>query len=412
MESAKSKSIRKDQFDLTFRLFENKGYYPSLELSSVVPGIAGTWSIVANKGLVTSSKLQHNKVLCHQGPSFSEFLFIGQIPISAFKVISMAAILSTFLSRRESMKTPPSPPFEDEETFVDAQEPEALEKEPVYTFAERGITDHATILLELMQGPSVSVRLGKEAQLITLPKQMLMYHSPVAARLLAKSAGHTNSDTIELPDDSPLVFAHICRWMHQDRLVVVPPDTPYWEDIVWQDGCTLLCYIFFTARRLEITALQRLVMMELIKLFDAVCESGYCESGYRIPVTPSTVLAVWKEGGAECELWAEVYALMCFAFAHGNAVFAEYDECFEQIGDLRRAVGQAMCDRIGVLQVQAKRLREAPIEVLQVLREANSTKPRAVCPEYDECFEGIGVFERAVVEATCDAIEEIQAQPI
>ena len=46
------------------------------------------------------------------------------------------------------MKTPPSPPFEDGETFVDAQEPEALEKEPVYTFAERGITDHATILLE------------------------------------------------------------------------------------------------------------------------------------------------------------------------------------------------------------------------------------------------------------------------
>ena len=66
MESAKSEFIRKDQFDLTFRLFEHKGYYASLKLSSIVPGIAGTWSIVANKGLVTSSKLQHNKVLCMQ----------------------------------------------------------------------------------------------------------------------------------------------------------------------------------------------------------------------------------------------------------------------------------------------------------------------------------------------------------
>ena len=116
-----------------------------------------------------------------------------------------------------------------------------------------------------MQGPSVSVRLGKEAELITLPKQMLMYHSPVAARLLAKSAGHTNSDTLEFPDDSPLAFTHICRWMYQDKLVVVPPDTCSWERSSWEDACTLLCYVFFTARRLEITAVQELILMELAK---------------------------------------------------------------------------------------------------------------------------------------------------
>ena len=60
----------------------------------------------------------------------------------------MAGILRRVMSRRESMRAPPSPPFEDEDTLIDAQEPEAVEKEPIHTFAERGITDHATILLE------------------------------------------------------------------------------------------------------------------------------------------------------------------------------------------------------------------------------------------------------------------------
>ena len=59
----------------------------------------------------------------------------------------MAGILRRVMSRRETMKAPPSPPSEDEETLIDAQEPEVVEKEPP-TFAERGITDHATILLE------------------------------------------------------------------------------------------------------------------------------------------------------------------------------------------------------------------------------------------------------------------------
>ena len=199
-----------------------------------------------------------------------------------------------------------------------------------------------------MQGPSASVRLGKEAQLITLPKQMLVYHSPVAARLFAKSAGHTNSDTIELPDDSPLAFAHICRWMYQDRLVVVPPDAHISDRNSWQDTCTLLCRVFFTARRLEITAVQTLVLMELGKLFATVRESGY-----RTPITPSTVFAVWEQGGAECELWEEVVGEMCVAFStRPRAVFAEYDECFKGIGVFRRAVGEAMCDAIEEIQAQ------------------------------------------------------------
>ena len=193
-----------------------------------------------------------------------------------------------------------------------------------------------------MQGPSASVRLGKEAQLITLPKQMLMYHSPVAARLFATSAGYTNSDTLELPDDSPLAFAHIYRWMHQDRLVVRPPGAYVNDRNSWQDACTLLCSVFFTARRLELTAVQALVLLELGKIFAAVRELGY-----RTPITPSTVLAVWEEGGAECELWEEVLGEMCVAFStKPRAVFAEYDECFEGIGVFRRAVGEAMCDAI------------------------------------------------------------------
>ena len=199
-----------------------------------------------------------------------------------------------------------------------------------------------------MQGPSASVRLGKEEQLITLPNQMLMYHSPVAARLFAKGAGHTNTDTLELPDDSPLAFAHICRWMHLDRLVVVPPGAHISNRKSWQDVCTLLCRVFFTARRLEITAVQTLVLMELRKIFEAVRESGY-----RTPITPSTVLVVWEEGGAECELWGEVLGEMCVAFSSKpRAVFAEYDECFEGIGAFRRAVGDAMCDAIEESQAQ------------------------------------------------------------
>ena len=199
-----------------------------------------------------------------------------------------------------------------------------------------------------MQGPSASVRLGKEAQLITLPKQLLMYHSPVAARLLAESAGSTNSATIELPDDTPLAFAHICRWMHQDKLVVVPPGTYISDRSSWQDACTLLCLVYFTARRLEISAVQTLVLMELRRIFSVVRESGY-----RTPVTPSTVLAVWEEGGAECELWDDVLEEMCVAFStKPRAVFAEYDVCFEEIRVFRTAVGEAMCDAIEVLQAQ------------------------------------------------------------
>ena len=59
----------------------------------------------------------------------------------------MAGIFSRVMSRRETMKAPPSPPPEDQDTLIDAQEREVVEKEPP-TFAERGITDHATILLE------------------------------------------------------------------------------------------------------------------------------------------------------------------------------------------------------------------------------------------------------------------------
>ena len=199
-----------------------------------------------------------------------------------------------------------------------------------------------------MQGPSASVRLGKEAQLITLPKQMLIYHSPVAARLLAKSAGLTSSDTLEIPDDSPLAFAHICRWMHQDKLEIVPLGTYASNRTSWQDACTLLCLVFFTARRLEIIAVQALVLSDLRHMFATVRESGY-----RTPVTPSTVLAVWKEGGAECELWEEVLGEMCVAFStKPRAVFAEYDECFEGIGAFRRAVGEAMSDVIEEIQAQ------------------------------------------------------------
>lgn len=76
-----------------------------------------------------------------------QVLSIGQIQISILKVISMAGIFSRVMSRKQTIKAPPSPPSEDEDTLIDAQEPEAVEKEPL-TFAERGITDHATILLE------------------------------------------------------------------------------------------------------------------------------------------------------------------------------------------------------------------------------------------------------------------------
>ena len=199
-----------------------------------------------------------------------------------------------------------------------------------------------------MQGPAASVRLGKEAQLITLPKQLLMYHSPVAARLLANSVGQTDSNSLDLRGDSPIAFAHICRWMYQDELVVVPPSTSTSDRSSWQDACTLLCLVYFTARRLEISAVQKLVLMELRRIFTVVRESGY-----RTPVTPSTVLAVWEEGGAECELWDDVLEEMCVAFStKPRAVFAEYDVCFEEIKAFRTAVGGAMSDAIEVLQVQ------------------------------------------------------------
>ena len=196
-----------------------------------------------------------------------------------------------------------------------------------------------------MQGPSASVRLGKEAQLITLPKQMLMYHSPVAAHLFAKSGWYTYPDTLELPDDSPLAFAHICRWMHQDKLAVVPPIAEFSDRNRWQDACTLLCRVFFTARRLEITAVQRLALRELRRMYRILRDLGYCT-----PITSSTVLAVWEEGGVECELWEEVLKEMCVAFASNMAVFAGYDECFEKIGEFRRAVGEAMSEAIEKLQ--------------------------------------------------------------
>ena len=47
------------------------------------------------------------------------------------------------------------------------------------------------------------------------------------------------------------------------------------------------------------------------------------------------------------------------------------------------------------------RLRSSKVE----LRDTKSKKPSAVLAEYDECFEKIGVFRRAVGE------EEIRAQP-
>ena len=205
-----------------------------------------------------------------------------------------------------------------------------------------------------MQGPSASVRLGKEAQLITLPKQLLVYHSPVAARFLANSVGQTEPDTIDLRDDSPIAFAHICRWMYRDELVVVPPGACIGDRSSWQDACTLLCLVYFTARRLEISAVQKLVLMELRRIFSVVRESGY-----RTPVTPSTVLAVWEEGGEKCELWWDVLEEMCVAFStKPRAVFAEYDVCFEEIRVFRTAVGGAMSDAIEVLQAQPHTLHE------------------------------------------------------
>ena len=61
-------------------------------------------------------------------------------------------------------------------------------------------------------------------------------------------------------------------------------------------------------------------------------------------MTPSTVLAVWEEGGEGCELWSDIVWEMRIAFATDRAFFAHYDECFEKIGVFRRAVGEAICD--------------------------------------------------------------------
>ena len=183
-----------------------------------------------------------------------------------------------------------------------------------------------------------------------MSKRLLIHHSPVAARLLANNPAQSGSDTIALPDDDPLAFAHIYRWMYQNQLGILSHCTGGSVPNVagLQDACTLLCRVFATARYLDMGPIQGLVLDELRAAFAMAREAGE-----RTPMLPSTVMEVWEDGEdgedgeGERELWELVLEEMCVAFSRKPvAVFAEYDECFRRIEPFRLAVGSAMTDRI------------------------------------------------------------------
>ncbi|KAF6219675.1 hypothetical protein HO133_004144 [Letharia lupina] len=252
----------------------------------------------------------------------------------------MSNILRRVLSFGSPSRATSTSTLEDEDTMFDVQEPELEETDPIPNFAEEGITDHTEVLIELMQGPSVSVHVGKATKPITISKRLLMYHSPVAARLLAKQ---TTPDTLALPGHDPFAFTHIYRWMHQDKLDILPYCTRTGTSpTAIQDACTLLCRIFAAARYLDITPIHGLVFQELRAAFAITRDAGKST-----PVAPGTVLEVWRDGGEGCGLWKVVLEEMCVAFTRKPmAVFAVYDECFERIEPFRLAVGEAMTGRI------------------------------------------------------------------
>lgn len=70
---------------------------------------------------------------------------------------------------------------------------------------------------------------------------------------------------------------------------------------------------------------------------------------------PSTVLEMWKSGLGECELWKMVLKELCVAllgkprrWRRPMPAFEEYKECFNRIGPFKMAVVNAMTDRIRI----------------------------------------------------------------
>lgn len=188
-----------------------------------------------------------------------------------------------------------------------------------------------------MKGPAASIHLGKDAHLITLPKRLLIYYSPIAAHLL------TATDTLSLPHDDPVAFAHICNWMHRGSLCILSHRTRADFPTGIQHACTLLCRVYATARYLDIAAIKTVVLDELTAA-TAVAR----DMGMSTPILPGLVLEVWEEGGGEDgALWGFVVREMCKAFSgRPSPVYGVYEGCFGRIDGLRVAVAGAMADRI------------------------------------------------------------------
>lgn len=114
-----------------------------------------------------------------------------------------------------------------------------------------------------MSGPSVSIFVGPDNIRYTMPKRLLLYHSPVAADLLSRDATHLGIDGLSLPNDSPEAFANLHRRFFQNRLGVLKQ---YTTSSIYEglpETCTLLCRLFQLAEYFEIAAIQPLIMTEL-----------------------------------------------------------------------------------------------------------------------------------------------------
>lgn len=229
------------------------------------------------------------------------------------------------------------------EDDVNTQKSNGEGMKPIPNFAEEGITDHTAILMELLLGPEISVYVGEEQTLITMPIRMLIYHSPVASSILNAQSTHGSTSTLTLPFCDTVAFLQIYCWMYQNKLGIVQYCSRTGVSPGMQDACTLLCRMFDVADSLEITAVRALILEELTAAFALARAAGKTTS-----LAPSTVIEVWGEdSGEDTVLWALVLEEMSAAFSRNPLpLWEEYDECFKQIDPFRSAVAKAMTDRI------------------------------------------------------------------
>ena len=135
-----------------------------------------------------------------------------------------------------------------------------------------------------MSGPGATVLVGQPARQFSIPKRMLLYHSPVTTYFLPKKSTQLPPNTLTLPDSDTHAFFHVQRWMQQNRLCILPDAN---IDTGLVDACTLLCRTFAIARDLEIDAMQPLILKDLQTAFKMARDAGL-----NTPLTPSTVVEV------------------------------------------------------------------------------------------------------------------------